>query len=226
MSKSNIFNEAAVLRFHAETLKDEFHRYKSWENCYGAFRSITNRNVLALNLAFYLASWGMYRGSSGLLQKNSKVHEGAVDILKGYRNLRCTKENELTLERVDELLEAKNRLQVYYSGFYFNRGNQYKTITPTDTLISKIMLGSLGCTPAFDRYFITGANEIGLSLSRFNRSSVFDLIEYIEANKRAVLNCQRKINRQSEVYYPLMKVVDMHFWQIGYDRSINSKIKN
>lgn len=33
-----------------------------------------NLDYLSLQLAFYLASWGMYRGSSFLLQKYYRVH--------------------------------------------------------------------------------------------------------------------------------------------------------
>ncbi|WP_181023629.1 hypothetical protein [Brevibacillus laterosporus] len=35
-------------------------------------------DYLSLLLAFYLASWGMYRGSSFLLQKDYKVHKDIV----------------------------------------------------------------------------------------------------------------------------------------------------
>jgi hypothetical protein len=50
---------------------DEFHRYKSWDNCFQAFSVSKQLEIQVLELAFYLASWGMYRGSSGLLQKKS-----------------------------------------------------------------------------------------------------------------------------------------------------------
>ena len=33
-----------------------------------------NLDYLSLQLAFYLASWGMYRGSSFLIQKDYRVH--------------------------------------------------------------------------------------------------------------------------------------------------------
>lgn len=37
--------------------------------------------MLALQLAFYLTSWGMYRGSSLLLQKDFTVHLPVVKAL-------------------------------------------------------------------------------------------------------------------------------------------------
>ena len=47
----------------------------SWRHCYKAFYENRNKtdeqtlDYLSLHLAFYLASWRIYRGSSFLLQK-------------------------------------------------------------------------------------------------------------------------------------------------------------
>lgn len=76
-----------IRTYFNETVKDSHGRYMSWRHCYNAF--VENRNdadekmfdYLALHLAFYLASWGMYRGSSFLLQKDYKVHIPVVRIL-------------------------------------------------------------------------------------------------------------------------------------------------
>lgn len=72
---------STIEKYLSSISADEFHRYKSWDNCFKAFSPSTKSEVQALELAFYLASWGMYRGSSGLLQKNHLIHKGAVDIL-------------------------------------------------------------------------------------------------------------------------------------------------
>jgi len=58
--------------FYAELQKDPHGRYRSWEHCYAAFADAFDQvergeevdyDHLGLHLAFYLASWGMYRGS-------------------------------------------------------------------------------------------------------------------------------------------------------------------
>src|SRR4051794_29612166 len=65
----------------------EHHRYRSWEHCYCYFhgtsreRLVADRDHAALQLAFYLASWGMYRGSSFLLQHGYTVHRGIIDVI-------------------------------------------------------------------------------------------------------------------------------------------------
>jgi len=66
----------SILLFYKEILDDQYHRYRSWEHCYSCFqrlqssKSEENVDTATLHLAFYLASWGMYRGSSQLLQKD------------------------------------------------------------------------------------------------------------------------------------------------------------
>lgn len=76
-----------ILSYYKQIREDEHHRYRSWEHCYRFFRSLNRpvtaveRDLATLHLAFYLASWGMYRGASFLLQKDYKVHSYAVGVL-------------------------------------------------------------------------------------------------------------------------------------------------
>src|SRR5438067_1084420 len=76
-----------IAAFYAKVGADPHHRYRSWEHCYRFFNSrmpagiASERDIAALHLAFYLASWGMYRGSAFLLQRAYTVHLGIVDVL-------------------------------------------------------------------------------------------------------------------------------------------------
>lgn len=55
----------------------------SWRYCYNAFSDPSaTRESLALHLGFYLASWGMMRGSSFLREFDYTVHLPIVDILR------------------------------------------------------------------------------------------------------------------------------------------------
>src|ERR1700739_3260919 len=75
------------IRAYHEGMSDRHHRYRSWEHCYQYFQGATpaavaaDRDVAALRLGFYLASWGMYRGSGFLLQHAYTVHLGVIDCL-------------------------------------------------------------------------------------------------------------------------------------------------
>src|SRR5262249_20373488 len=76
-----------IRAYHGVLVSKEHHRYRSWEHCYGFFRRAGPtgiaglRDVAALQLGFDLASWGMYRGSSFLLQRAYTVHLRVVDCL-------------------------------------------------------------------------------------------------------------------------------------------------
>ncbi|MEZ4908223.1 MAG: hypothetical protein R2771_11435 [Saprospiraceae bacterium] len=125
--------------------------------------------LLTLHLAFYLASWGMYRGSSGLLQKNHTIHRETVNIILKYKHLQCSKNKEVGINDLEDIINLIKELQDHYRSITFIKDNVKKHINPTDTLISKTILGTLGCLPAMDRYFIDGVkdkNEKFISLSK------------------------------------------------------------
>ncbi|MBQ9791589.1 MAG: hypothetical protein IJW28_03280, partial [Clostridia bacterium] len=84
-----------VNRFLEEIHNNKTHRYMSWEICHNNFlkykeKLLTESDIdyLALHLGFYLASWGMYRGSSFLLQSyDYTIHKEAVIIAMQYKAL-------------------------------------------------------------------------------------------------------------------------------------------
>lgn len=211
--------DPSVVLAYLDASSSQDHRFKSWDNCFRAFSEPHPLGIHALHLGFYLASWGMYRGSSGLLQKNHLVHIGAVEILldEKYQKLRCGSEQEVSRERIEDILDLKNALGKHYGDKEFTKSkNSTQNITPTDTLISKVMLGTLGCVPAYDRFFIDGLNSKGLKQSRFEGPSLSTIFEFIENNEVEISDCQKQIYETAKMYYPVMKIVDMYFWQTGY----------
>jgi hypothetical protein len=205
---------------------DEFHRYKSWDNCFGAFSTSKQSEIQVLELAFYLASWGMYRGSSGLLQKNHLIHKGAVEIIfsKTNQKLKCNQTAEVDREFINAILELKKQLAEHYRSIYFAKGvGKSKPISPTDILLSKIMLGTLGCVPAYDRYFVDGLKELKMQHTVFNDDSLNELFNFIGDNKMQIGQAQKLIKTKTHRHYPLMKILDMYFWQIGYDKDVRGK---
>ena len=203
--------------------QDHLHRYRSFDYCHSSFANTNNIDNQTLNLAFYLASWGMYRGSSGLLQKNHMLHYDAVKILNSEyaRSLRCDENHEVSKSDIKEILTLREELQDYYKGNNFIKKGKERNINPTDTLISKIMLGALGCVPAYDRYFLEGLKKEQFDICVFNESSLNKLFEFIdkEDNKKQILSSQEYIKSTIGYYYPVMKIIDMYFWQLGYDHS-------
>jgi len=187
----------------------KFQRYNSWNHCYEAFEKIEDEQLLSLHLGFYLASWGMYRGSSKLLERDYLVHVEAVKIIKKYWYLRCGSDSEVASINVESILKLIEELSFFYKTKH--------DVTPTNTLISKIILGTLGCLPAFDRFFIDGVKEKEYSFKTLKKKSLECLFTFVKANLPELKTIQ-KLHPQ----YPIMKIVDMYFWQIGFDKSKNN----
>src|ERR1700720_549547 len=129
-------------------MSGEHHRYFSWEHCYSYFRKTTPqrlsaaRDQAALQLALYLASWGMYRGSSFLLQHSYTVHLGVIDLL-GERRFDVLWKREMGAGATDDdlvptILEAIDGIREAYQPFAPTANSRQ----PTDTLITKVLLGT------------------------------------------------------------------------------------
>lgn len=205
-----------------ETIKDKHGRYMSWRHCYGAFSK--NRNAtdeettdyLALHLAFYLASWGMYRGSSFLLQKDYKVHIPVVRIIQEqkYNPLFGISAKELCKEEnLDLLDEIGNRIRNYYAKE--TPSFEGRINNATDTLITKILLGALGCVPAYDRYYVQSVKKNHVSSGMYNKNSVRCVAKFYCDNLDVFEELRYKLS-ECGTEYPPMKLMDMCFWQDGY----------
>lgn len=145
------------------------------------------------------------------------------------QKLKCNSKNDVVRNNIKDILNLKIKLAEHYSIIYFTKGaEKSKPISPTDTLLSKILLGTLGCVPAYDRYFIIGMKEMKMKNTTFNDTSLNELFDFIEENKNEIGNAQKQIQTKTSRHYPIMKILDMYFWQIGYDKELieNNKRKN
>ncbi len=191
---------------------DNNHRFKSWEHCYKIFEDPdADIDLLSLNLSFYLASWGMYRGSSGLLWKDYQVHGPAIEIIKKYLDLR---EFNMDKKKIERIICLKNELSEYYKKVEFNNGKELKNFSPTDTLLSKIIMGTIGCLPAFDRYFNQGFRE--KNTLKIQKEVIEKIIVFYEENSEMIKECQKYIESELNFRYPEMKIIDMYYWQKGF----------
>lgn len=204
-----------------ETVKDPHGRYMSWRHCYKAFsenRNITDEQVidyLSLYLAIYLASWGMLRNSF-LLQKDYKVHIPIVKIIQEqkYNPLHGISAVELceghSLDLLDDLV---GRIRNCYAKEKPSAGEI--TNNATDTLVTKILLGTLGCVPAFDRYYVNSVKKNHISKGTFSRNSIRNVAEFYCDNLEAFENLRHELS-ECGIEYPPMKLMDMCFWQDAY----------
>lgn len=207
----------AICRYYERRDADPDSRYRSWEHCYGFFQEhyrdlLKVEDTAALQLGFYLASWGMYRGSSFLLQRTHTAHLPVIQVLASpqFSNLwsRDVGTHDHDIELAATIMALVESVKAAYKQFG----------TPTDTLATKVLLGTVGCLPACDRYFIDGFKSTRFPYSSLNRLFVDRILEFVVDNRLELSQLQTMIIDRDGPQYPLMKLVDMHFWQIGYDR--------
>lgn len=217
--------------FYNDLKKDPYGRYRSWEHCYSNFYHAREKNnvdvdYLSLQLAFYLASWGMYRGSSFLLQKDYKIHVPVVEKLldKKYDSLmgiNCSGlKNEVNQKK---LIELNAFMSKYYDVIRRNVKEKDLKNNLSYTLITKILMGTMGCVPAYDRYFIAGIKNQKVATGSYNIKSILQLADFYERNESR-LEPVRENMRVYDLLYPQMKMIDMGFWQIGFDLDTNKGI--
>lgn len=206
-----------VTKFNRSKQKDH-HRYKSWEHCYSFFTNDPKDiDLAALHLAFYLASWGMYRGSSFLLQNDYKIHIPVVEIILNHRHLSAP-----TLEMynnspkfINDLFKLMEKLKQFYINKAIFREGKPKVVS--DTLVTKILLGTLGCIPAYDRFFMVGLESKNIPHSTLSEKSFGEMLKFCSNNIDAFDEARKEVP-SDVVEYPIMKIVDMYFWQLGEEK--------
>jgi hypothetical protein len=81
------------------------------------------------------------------------------------------------------------------------------------------MLGTVGCLPACDQYFRAGVRKEfrtrDLKFSRLNEGFVVAILKFCHEHREELQEEQLKIEGDRGKHYPLMKLIDMYFWQIG-----------
>src|SRR5258706_9196587 len=171
--------ETAVRKFKSKTKPDE--RYTSFDYCYNYFSTtddLTNDiEKGCLTVGFYLGSWGMFRGSSFLLQKSVKCFEPAVRYISTLDDsIWKIDVDNYTDENIQTIIELYNEIK----GCLIDNGNADLV------LITKILLGVFGFVPAFDRYFTDAFRDISggkCGFRRVNRNSLTVIKDFYEANR-------------------------------------------
>ena len=102
---------------YADQALEPASRFASWQACYEYFgQGITSDRRTVLELGFYLASWGMYRGSGFLLQRDATVHEGVAEILQKpeYRGLHGHAPSHTVDVQIKAILALYQEIQDHY----------------------------------------------------------------------------------------------------------------
>ena len=216
---------SAAQTFYDDARTNENGRSRSWEHCYRVFRDARTSpspdcDYLSLHLAFYLASWGMYRGSCFILQKDYKVHTPIVkEILKPEYDclfgLACADSREPEVQ--GRLAKLYDKIAEHFRPIRNEVAGRKVASSVSPVLITKILMGTLGCVPAYDRFFEEGAKYLGLEKKSYNEDSLRELADFYEAHNDRLEEARRGM-RTEDLTYPQMKLLDMGFWQVGFEK--------
>lgn len=207
-------------------------RALSWEHCIAQFASvfkdlksgkikyekISDEKIdsLSLHLGFFLASWGMMRGSTDLLQYDYKVHIPAVKIIVKYHSLYGLDLNALCEQKA----EFENFCKEIKASYRERKERPFNNVT--NTLVSKIIMGTFGITPAYDDFVTKTLREYKIASGTFGVNSLKKLSECFSTDfKNEVDGLLRKLQKadtsadSESKYYTRAKVIDMLLWNVG-----------
>lgn len=187
-------------------------RYASFDYCYNYFQSFRERGCIdkiankdnmqtsCLHLGFYLASWGMLRGSSFLLEKSIKCYEPLIiNIAKFDKRIWEIDADSYTDENIKLLIKCRDMICK-------SLGNGSNL---TDTLTTKIMLGVFSNVPAYDDFF-----RKGLNVHSFGKKTLKMIAKFYKENKEIIDKYQIysfdfSTNKASKRKYTKAKIIDM-----------------
>lgn len=208
------------------SLADATHRYSSYDYCYNYFYK--NENNITDNmekscaiLGFYLASWGMMRGSSFLLQKSYKYLQPLIDyIAQQPESVWDIDVDKYTEDNINFILKMYEEI----------KGKVVETNKRDIVLVTKIMLGIFGIVPAYDDYFCKTFKDIEPKTSRFssfNRKSLDVIYRFYTDNKLEIEKLSESTftmdfdTGEPKFRYTKAKIIDMY----GFSKSNNDSQK-
>lgn len=199
-----------VLLKHIELFRNatkENTRYWSWIDCNQAFRmnnSITEEEQAKI-LFMYLASWGMLRNSF-LLEYNYRILIPIVKLLnmQKYAVLK-NPDVDIIKNNIDLLWELTIEIRKAF--------REYHPEGPvSDTLTTKILMGTFGCTVAYDKYVCENLRAYKIASGNYGKRSILELCNYYKTHPEFEV-IRQSIKKEDNIDYPPMKILDMGCWE-------------
>ena len=170
-----------------------------------------------IQLGFYLASWGMYRGSAYLPKKSAKVLEPIIDLIANQPpSFWEIDVHSYTPENIPRLIDFKREI---VSRLEYKKASGVLG-TPSDVLVTKIMLGVFGNVPAFDTNFRKGFKAHGCCT--FGEDSLKAIADFYRVNSEiidhfhcAIHTIEFNTGQDTPRLYTRAKIVDMVFFVEG-----------
>jgi hypothetical protein len=217
MNNENI--ESIVNNFKSDSKPND--RYTSFDYCYNYFletKDLTKDiEKSCLVLGFYLASWGMLRGSSFLLQKSAKHYQSTIEYISTL---------EKSVWKIDADNYTEDNIEIILNIYENVKKRLIKTGNSDLTLVTKILLGVFGFIPAFDQYFCNTFREIfadkNCGFRAVNLKSLNCIKDFYEQNKieidklsKETFTTDFKSETKTLNNYTTAKIIDMYGFTVG-----------
>lgn len=186
---------------------DDKSRGYAWYDLNDAFGNKSlSEDQKAKELFIYLANWGMVARGSFLMKHTWRILKPVIEILSKpeYKELR-NPEIETVEKSIDLLIELRDEIYKSLRPYHDDKTVSY-------TLISKILLGTLGCTIAYDRNVKIVLSATGIASKKFEPDSINSLCEYYNQNKTELETLRKKVEKMPCKKCPSFKLLDLVLW--------------
>lgn len=211
--------ESIIKQFHKQTKAEQ--RYASYDFCYGYFQNqrhylVDNLEISCLHLWGYLASWGMLRGSSELLQCSPAALKNLITYLDAIRNSSIW---DIDVDAYHQNMEIILNVYADISKIL----EDILDVRPSKTLVTKIMLGVFGCIPAFDTYFTDTFHKLYKGFYKCEKNELYYIEDFYRKHQYIIDNMNIPVidfyGRKTNIKYTKAKLIDMYGFTIGYNNA-------
>ncbi len=169
----------------------------------------------ALHIGFYLANWGMFRGSSGLLQNSN------LDLMKALAKLLFEGQGPELLELSMDDFAADVPKLVYHQklldSVLCSMDSLASNVSWTNTLKTKILMGIWGECPALDRFYIAACRDLFPRRPFITTASGKGLTALAGVVRELNPPSLRLKTGRLKLPYPTARVMDMALFQYGLE---------
>lgn len=94
------------------------------------------------------------------------------------------------------MFELAEFIAKYYEGIRREAKEEIIANDVSETLVTKILMGVLGCCPAYDSYFRSGLSIEKVGTQRFNKKSILELVNFYEDNSEKLEDARKNGGRR------------------------------
>lgn len=174
-----------------------------------------------MHLWSYLASWGMLRGSSALQQRSPAALIPLIKHFDAVDSIIWTMDVPDYPKHGVRLLKEYNEIATILTDILSDK----KDITPSVTLVTKIMLGVYGNIPAFDRFFKETFHDLYGGFGVCGQKELNHIYEFYLRYESLLDNLAKEMyvidfkGESTSVTYKKAKLIDM----FGFTKSAPKK---